>query len=281
VLIAAVAAISACACGQAVGRGDASSSASASRASGASHVVFAAEFRGRAGTHPDPSKWAYDVGGHGWGNHELQSYTRRRSNVHLDGRGNLVIKARHERHRGPDGIRRHYTSARLKTHGRFSFRYGRIAARMRVPAGRGLWPAFWMMGASIGRIGWPRCGEIDVMELLGQNPRKVYGTIHGPGPILDGGIGGHITVRRSLARGFHVYAARWTPTYVRFSLDGHAYETVRRSEYSRRVNWALDNRMFILLNLSVGGWAGRPGHATRFPARLKVDWVHVRKILAR
>ena len=119
------------------------------------------------------------------------------------------------------------------------------------------------------------------MELLGQNPRKVYGTIHGPGPILDGGIGGHITVRRSLARGFHVYAARWTPTYVRFSLDGHAYETVRRSEYSRPVNWALDNRMFILLNLSVGGWAGRPGHATRFPARLKVDWVHVRKILAR
>jgi beta-glucanase (GH16 family) len=270
VLIAAVAAISACACGQAVGRGDASSSASASSASGASHVVFAAEFRGRAGTHPDPSKWAYDVGGHGWGNHELQSYTRRRSNVHLDGRGNLVIKARHERHRGPDGIRRHYTSARLKTHGRFSFRYGRIAARMRVPAGRGLWPAFWMMGANIGRIGWPRCGEIDVMELLGQNPRKVYGT-----------IGGHITVRRSLARGFHVYAARWTPTYVRFSLDGHAYETVRRSEYSRRLNWALDNRMFILLNLSVGGWAGRPGHATRFPARLKVDWVHVRKILAR
>ncbi|MGH2975927.1 MAG: glycoside hydrolase family 16 protein [Solirubrobacterales bacterium] len=221
-------------------------------------------------------KWRYDVGGAGWGNHELESYTTRASNAHLDGRGHLVIAARHERYRGSDGIRRRFTSARLKTLGRFSFRYGRVAARMRVPAGRGLWPAFWMLGADINRVGYPRCGEIDVMELLGHDPRTVYGTVHGPGPDLDVGIGGRRTTRRSLARGFHTYGAIWTPTQVRFLLDGRTYETVRRSAYPPRDRWALDRRMFMILNLAVGGsWPGPPDRATRFPARLRVDWVRV------
>ena len=238
-------------------------------------LVWSDEFSGAAGAAPDSSKWRYDVGGNGWGNHELQSYTRRAENAHLDGHGHLVIAARREPHTGPDAIRRRYTSARLKTLGRFSFRYGRVAVRMRAPAGRGLWPAFWMLGADIGRVGYPRCGEIDVMEILGQDPRTVYGTVHGPGPDLDRGIGGTLTAARSLARGFHVYAAQWSPTRVRFTLDGHAYETVRRSAYPRRDVWALDDRMFLLLNLAVGGWPGPPNEATRFPARLRVDWVRV------
>jgi beta-glucanase (GH16 family) len=238
------------------------------------HLVWLDRFQGRAGQPPDSSKWRYDVGGGGWGNHELERYTRRAANARLDGRGHLVVIAHSGNHAGPSGGRR-YTSARLKTLGRFSFRYGRVAARMRVPAGRGLWPAFWMLGANIGRVGYPRCGEIDVMEVLGQDPRTVYGTVHGPGPDLDRGIGGKLTAPRSLARGFHVYAASWTPNRVRFSLDGKTYETVRRSTYPRRDVWALDHRMFILLNLAVGGWPGPPNRATHFPGRLKVDWVRV------
>jgi beta-glucanase (GH16 family) len=261
-----------CAAAPALGDGQVGTRARA----GGSHLAWSDEFAGPAGRPPSRSKWGYDVGGAGWGNHELESYTSRASNAHLDGRGHLVIAARHERYRGSDGIRRRFTSARLKTLGRFSFRYGRVAARMRVPAGRGLWPAFWMLGADINRVGYPRCGEIDVMELLGQDPRTVYGTVHGPGPDLDVGIGGRRTTKRSLARGFHTYTARWTPRQVRFLLDGRTYETVRRSAYPQRDAWALNRRMFMILNLAAGGtWPGPPGRATHFPARLEVAWVRV------
>lgn len=267
--------IAACTCSQAA---LASPDAHTARASSSrvSHVVWADEFNGPAGRPPNRSKWRYDVGGGGWGNDELESYTRRPRNAHMDGHGHLVIAAHHEDYTGGDGVHRHYTSARLKTLGRFSFRYGRVAARMKVPAGRGLWPAFWMLGSNIGRVGYPRCGEIDTMELLGQQPRTVYGTVHGPGPDLDRGIGGQLTASRSLARGYHVYAVSWTRRRVRFSLDGRVYETVRKRDYPHRDVWALDHRMFILLNLAVGGdWPGPPNGDTRFPARLRVDWVRV------
>jgi beta-glucanase (GH16 family) len=271
VCVATLLAAAACVAGEAAAGAGAAPAGASDR-----HLVWSDEFSGQAGKPPDPSKWAYDIGGGGWGNDELESYTRSTRNARLDGHGDLVIAARHEDHTGPDGHPRQYTSARLKTLGRFSFRYGKVAARMQVPAGRGLWPACWMLGADIGRVGYPRCGEIDVMELLGQQPRKVYGTVHGPGPDLDRGIGGTFTADRSLARGFHTYAARWTPHSVRFSLDGNVYEVVRKSDYPKRDKWALDRRMFILLNLAVGGsWPGPPDSATKFPARLKVDWVRV------
>jgi beta-glucanase (GH16 family) len=247
-------------------------SGSLAEARGAGQPTWSDEFNGRAGLRPNRTKWRYDVGGGGWGNHELEHYTRRLRNARLDGRGHLVITARRERR----GHGRRYTSARLKTFGRFSFRYGHVAARMRVQRGRGLWPAVWMMGANIRRVRWPHCGEIDVMELLGQHPRRVYGTVHGPGPHRDRGIGGKLTAPRSLARGFHVYAASWTPHQIRFSLDGHAYKTVRRRGYPKRDTWAFRHRMFIILNLAVGGhWPGPPSKRTRFPAHVKVDWVRV------
>lgn len=235
-------------------------------------LIFSDEFHGRAGQRPSSSKWTYDVGGGGWGNRELEKYTHARRNAHLDGHGNLVIAA----HRGGRGGPR-YTSARLKTQHRFHFKYGEVTARMRVPAGQGLWPAFWMLGSAIDHVGYPKCGEIDVMELLGQDPRVVYGTVHGPGPDLDVGIGGRRKVRHSLASGFHVYGAHWTPHQVRFTLDGHAYFTAQRSAYPHRDTWALDQPMFMILNLAVGGeWPGRPDSSTRFPGRLVVDWVRVR-----
>ncbi len=257
----------------ALGAGDAAEPAAT--AAGAEHLVWSAEFDGPAGSRPSRAKWRYDVGGGGWGNDELQRYTRKRRNVRLDGRGHLVIAAHRKTVKRSNRIRHRYTSARLKTQGRFAFRYGRIAARMKVPRGRGLWPAFWMLGADIRRVGYPRCGEIDVMELLGQHPRTVHGTVHGPGAELDVGIGGQRTARRSLARRFHTYAAVWGPRKVRFRLDGRTYETVRRSALPRGNKWALGRRMFILLNLAVGGWPGKPDRSTPFPARLKVAWVHV------
>ena len=136
---------------------------------------------------PDPAKWGYDTGGGGWGNHELEDYTRDPTNAFLDGEGHLVIRA----DRSESG---RYTSARLKTLGLFEFQYGRVEARIRIPYGQGIWPAFWMLGKDIGAAGWPKCGEIDVMENIGKEPALVHGTVHGPG--YSGGKG--ITDRKSV-----------------------------------------------------------------------------------
>lgn len=228
------------------------------------------EFRGPAGGRPNRSRWAFDRGGGGWGNDEIQTYTASRRNARLDGRGNLAIVA----HRV--GGKRRFTSARLKTRGKFSFRYGRVAMRARLPAGRGLWPAFWMLGRDFPELDWPFCGEIDIVEMLGQDPRRIYGYVHGPGSLDEEGVGGSKRVTRSLARGFHVYSADWSAERITFSLDGLPYATVARATYPPGQTWAFDRPMFLLLNMAVGGeWPGPPGRNTRFPARMKVDWVRV------
>ena len=234
------------------------------------------EFSGRAGLPPDPDRWNYDTGASGWGNGELQRYTARRKNSRLDGRGHLRIVARHI---PGTGIRRgSFTSARLNTDETFSFRYGRVALRARLPKGRGLWPAFWMLGAAFPRVNWPFCGEIDVMENLGQNIRVSSGFVHGPGSLSDTGVGGFHRSTRSLAKGFHVFAADWTPTGVAFSVDGEIFRRVLKSGYPAGQTWAFDQRMFLLLNLAVGGsWPGKPSPKTRFPARYVIDWVRVWK----
>src|SRR5215470_2018245 len=138
------------------------------------------EFTGREGAPPDPAKWTYDIGGAGWGNHELESYTSRVENARIS-RGRLVITARQERYTGPDGIAQPYTSARLKTQGKFAQAYGRFEARIKIPRGQGIWPAFWMLGDDIDRVDWPACGEIDIMENIGREPAAGYGSLHAPG----------------------------------------------------------------------------------------------------
>ena len=135
-----------------------------------SDLIWSDEFNGAAGTSPSGSNWTAEQGGNGWGNNELQSYTNRPQNVSHDGAGNLAITARKETYTGPDGNTRGYTSARIHTKGKFSFTYGRLEARIRIPAGQGLWPAFWGLGDDVWDVGWPNCGEIDVMEALGNNP---------------------------------------------------------------------------------------------------------------
>src|SRR5437868_1881458 len=156
-------------------------------------LVWADEFSGPDGSAPSATNWVYDLGGDGWGNNELEAYTDRRANSRIQN-GNLVIEAREEKFTGKDGKERNYTSARLKTLGKQSWTYGRIEARMKLPRGQGIWPAFWMMGDDVKKAGWPNCGEIDIMENIGKEPAIVHGTVHGPGYSGAGRIGGAYTL---------------------------------------------------------------------------------------
>src|SRR5271169_3936809 len=143
-------------------------------------LVWADEFSGADGSAPDATKWAIQTGGGGWGNNELESYTARTANVQVSG-GNLVITAIKEDYAGSDGIARHYTSARLQTKGMFSQQYGRFEARIKIPKGQGMWPAFWMLGNNIDTVPWPACGENDIMENIGKEPSIVHASLHAGG----------------------------------------------------------------------------------------------------
>lgn len=241
------------------------------RASAATPVLLAAdEFDGAAGSAPNPSIWRYDLGGGGWGNGELETYTDSRRNSALDGKGNLVITARRE----ADGS---YTSARLKTEGTFTAQYGSVQARIRIPRGQGIWPAFWMLGADIGSVGWPACGEIDVMENVGYEPAVVHGTVHGPGYSGAAGISAAYTNTSgaAFADAFHVFAVDWTADAITWSVDGTAYRTVTRADVGTNP-WVFDKPFFVILNVAVGGgWPGSPDATTRFPQQMLVDWVRV------
>lgn len=242
--------------------------------------VFDQEFNGGGGARLGRHGWNYDRGGEPqWGNQEWEYYTSRSANVSMDGRGHLAIVARRERRPGmahcmygPCDI----TSARITTKGKFAQRYGRIQARIELPPGAGLWPAFWLLGGNIDQVGWPACGEIDVMEVIGRHPSTVYGTIHGPG-YADAGIGGHTTVGAgALNRSFHVYEVDWSASTIRWKLDGRTYFTARRSQLRPGQAWPFDHPFYLILNLAVGGdWPGPPNRHTHFPARMLVDWIRL------
>jgi beta-glucanase (GH16 family) len=239
-------------------------------------LVWSDEFSAPNGTLPDSSKWIMETGGSGWGNHELESYTNRARNAHLQN-GNLVITAHKETYKGADGITREYTSARLKTLGLFEQKYGRFEARIKIPRGQGMWPAFWMLGNNIGTVDWPDCGEIDIMENVGKEPDKVHGTIHGPGYWGGNGLGGSYTLPSGkFAHGFHIFAVEWEPSAIRFYVDGHLYETRTPADLPAGKAWVFDHPFFILLNVAVGGdWPGNPDGTTAFPQRMLVDYVKV------
>jgi beta-glucanase (GH16 family) len=255
----------------------ASPGADAPGAPAASDLVWADEFEGPAGARPDPRRWSMKTG-HGWGDGELQAYTARAANVSLDGAGRLRITARRERLRHPDGKTTRFTSARLDTEDRLELAYGRIEARIRVPAGRGLLPAFWAVGANLDAVGWPASGEIDVMEVNGAKPRLLSGTLHGPRRGHRGfSLGAERWADAPLSDGFHVYGARWSPDRIEFSLDGRVYATFGRDDLPAGSRWSFDRPFFLLLTLPVGGdWLGRPDATTSWPATMLVDWVRVR-----
>ncbi len=231
--------------------------------------IWTDDFNGPAGSAPDPSKWIFDQGATGWGNHELEDYTDSRDNVFQDGHGHLVIRAI----RPAAGK---YTSGRIKTQGRFEVQYGKIEARISLPRGQGVWPAFWMLGKDIPTVGWPRSGEIDIMENIGKEPSIVHGTVHGPG--YSGAKG--ITAAHNLGRGsFHIYGVEWSADSIDFQMDGRSYAKVTRASLPSGAVWVFDKPFFLLLNLAIGGdWPGNPDSTTRFPQSMLVDWVKVWKL---
>jgi beta-glucanase (GH16 family) len=245
----------------------------------AATLTWSDDFTGPAGSAPDGSKWAHDVGGGGWGNQELEYYTTSTSNAALDGNGHLVITARRE---NPAGYgcwygSCQYTSARLLTSGRFTQAYGRFEASIKIPRGQGMWPAFWMLGDNIGSVGWPNSGEIDVMENIGREPGTVHGSLHGPGYSGGNPLTGSYTLPggAALADNFHRYTVDWAPDSISFSIDGIQYERHVPADTNGNP-WVFNHPFFILLNVAVGGtWPGSPDGSTSFPQQMVVDYVHV------
>ena len=228
---------------------------------------------------PDASVWTYDLGDGsaqgipGWGNNELQVYTNNSENVEVQN-GLLVITARENSGGG-------YTSARIKTEGLFEQRYGRFEARIQVPQGKGLWPAFWLLGNDCAQNPWPECGEIDIMEYLGDQPTMVFGTVHGPG--YSGGESiskEYELVGDRFDNGFHVFGIEWGPDHINYYVDDVLYNSITPETIADETNgqgtWVFDHPFYIILNVAVGGnLPGNPDANTTFPQRMLVDYVRV------
>ncbi|MCL6457689.1 MAG: family 16 glycosylhydrolase, partial [Gorillibacterium sp.] len=240
------------------------------------NLVWNDEFNGTAGTGVDTSKWTYETGGGGFGNNEQENYTNRTANVYLEqdpadaNNRLLVLKAIKENYEGSS-----YTSGRIKTQDKYSFTYGRVEMKAKLPQGQGIWPAFWMLGDDITTAGWPNCGEIDIMEFVGKTPTNVYGTIHGPDYSGGGGIGTSFTYPAGFTNSFHTYAIEWEPNVIRWYFDGQLFQVRTVDDLSGRT-WVFNHNHFILLNLAVGGeWPGGPDATTIFPQKYLIDYVRV------
>jgi beta-glucanase (GH16 family) len=256
-------------------------------------MTFEDEFEGAAGSPPDLAIWQFDLGtgpdGDGWGNQEQQFYTGDPENIGLDGNGNLVITAVQEEFGG-----RQYTSSRIRTQDNFEQQYGRFEARIQIPSGEGLWPAFWMLGNTfpdsestpeeIRRGTWPAPGEIDIMEADGFNTDRIFGSVHGPG--YSGGEALTEVFRSDvdLSEDFHVYAIEWDPGVIRWYVDDELYATVTTAAVRNQVplpgasdpEWVFTKPFFMILNLAVGGsFVGDVVDDTALPASMVIDYVRV------
>ncbi|MBQ0787591.1 MAG: glycoside hydrolase family 16 protein [Oceanihabitans sp.] len=222
---------------------------------------------------PNSALWNYDIGNgvNGWGNNELEYYTDRTENVKVEN-GYLLITAKEEQFNGSS-----YTSAKLTTNGLFEQAYGRFEARIRLPYGQGMWPAFWLLGANCDEVIWPQCGEIDIMEYRGQEPTTVHGTVHGPGY----SAGDAITKSYSLENdrfdtGFHVFGIEWTSEYINYYVDNKLYNQITPADVPGE--WVFNQPFYIIINLAVGGnYVGYPNSETVFPQTMLVDYVRVYK----
>ncbi|TYB89639.1 MAG: glycoside hydrolase family 16 protein [Kosmotoga sp.] len=239
-------------------------------------LIWSDEFEGEE---INMNNWRFDIGNrNGWGNAELQYYTEGK-NVHLDN-GMLVIEARREDILINDRLF-NYTSSRLKTEGKFSFQYGKIEARIKFPYGKGLWPAFWMLGDNFRYVGWPMCGEIDIVEFLGHDKWTIYGTIHGPNYSGSRGIGGKFrldqTDSQPFTEDFNTFGIIWNEKEIIWYVNDTIYHRVKRKVIEDQNKlWVFDREFFLILNLAVGGyWPGYPDFDTPFPARMYVDYVRV------
>lgn len=227
------------------------------------------------GTELDTSLWSYDIGDgssqglSGWGNNELQYYTDRPENVKVED-GILNITARKEAYEEAS-----YTSGRILTKLNFDQKYGRFEARMKLPWGQGLWPAFWLLGADIDEVGWPQTGEIDIMEYRGQEPTRIHGSVHGPG------YSGAEAVSKSynlegdrFDTDFHVFGIEWGKDYINFYVDDDLYNQITPEDVDGE--WVYNKPFYILINMAVGGsFVGSPTEDTVFPQTLEIDYVRV------
>lgn len=258
--------------------GETAPSATGQQPPAPTQILFEDDFDGPAGAEVDGSKWNLESGDNP-SNAERQYYTEGNDNAALDGEGNLVITARAE---NPGNYQCwygtcDYTSARLNTAGKFNAEYGRVEARVKVPRGQGMWPAFWMLGDSFGDVGWPECGEIDIMENVGFEPGTVHGTLHGPGYSGGDGIGASYTLPdgEEFADDFHVFAVDWAPDSITWSVDGNVYQERTPADLNGN-DWVFDQEFFMILNLAVGGhWPGDPDEGTELPQDLVIDYVRV------
>lgn len=238
-------------------------------------LVWSDEFNdATADNRPDPSKWTYEIGASGYGNEEKQNYTDRVENACYaieDNEHCLKITALADNYQGVA-----YSSARIRTEGRFSATYGRFEARMKLPYGPGMWPAFWLLGANYATDTWPKCGEIDIMENKGFQPNIVSSAVHCPGHYGGNPFTSTFGYQdQRFDTGFHIFAVDWDKSKIVFSVDGYPYHTVLASEMSKD-QWVFDHPFFIIINLAVGGvFGGDPTADTVFPQSLYVDYVRV------
>ncbi|WP_299336292.1 glycoside hydrolase family 16 protein [uncultured Psychroserpens sp.] len=242
---------------------------------------------------PDSSMWTYDIGDGtaqglpaGWGNNELQYYTDRSENVTVEN-GLLVLTAREEAFEGAN-----YTSARLTTQGLFEQQYGRFEARIKLPTGKGVWPAFWLLGNDCDQNPWPQCGEIDIMEYLGDGPTITFGSAHGPGYNGEFSVSKEYEIENDrFDEGFHIFGIEWGPDYINYYVDGDLYQTITPGVVAQQAEdvedefinapenageWVFNRPFYIIINMAVGGnLPGSPNAETVFPQRMLVDYVRV------
>lgn len=225
---------------------------------------------------PNPDIWSYEIGDGtaqgipGWGNNELQFYTDRPENVKVEN-GFLLISARQESFSGAD-----FTSARLITKGKLETQYGRVEARIRLPFGQGMWPAFWMLGDdNNGTEIWPNIGEIDIMENRGQEPTKIVGSVHGPGYSGGNAVSkDYVLENDRFDTGFHVFGIEWGPNYINYYVDDVLYNQITPNDVPGE--WVFNRPFYIILNLAVGGdFVGSPNAQTVFPQTMLVDYVRI------
>lgn len=230
-------------------------------------LVWADEFDS---TSLDFSSWTRETGGNGWGNNELEYYTNRDTNAFIEN-GHLIIQALKENYSN-----RNYTSARLKTQNKKFFKYGKIEASIKLTYGQGIWPAFWTLGQNISSVGWPKCGEIDIMEKIGGSgeENKIYGTAHWDNNGQHAQYGNSYTLSSGIfADDFHKFTIIWNEQYIKWYMDDHLYNTIDITPSGLS---EFHNEFFILLNVAVGGnWPGYPDATTTFPQRMEVDYVRV------
>jgi beta-glucanase (GH16 family) len=240
-------------------------------------------FDGAAGTPPDPLKWNHEVGGHGWGNGELQTYTESKANAQIDGAGNLRITALRQESTGPDRIRREYTSARLNTKGKVDIKPGSyVEATLRAPGGAGVWPAFWLLGTNISEVGWPACGELDVVEVVGSRPTVAHSMIH-MATVSDlrkdrayplDPTKGMVDLGHPLDSQAHRYGVYFDNKMVRFYIDRKEHLALGSADaLASNRTWPFGNPQYLVLNIAVGG-KGDPSR-TEFPKSMIVHGISI------